>query len=73
MSEGVIVKLTNNDYNVSCVMCGTQEKLLMYPHRLKDNKMVGFVYVCHKHEKEVQDMYIHLYNKNQGLTKGEVV
>lgn len=38
---------------LGCIICQVANNLVIYPH-MKNNRVVGIVYVCNQHEKEVQ-------------------
>lgn len=43
---GTINKLSDKDFTIACVHCGTTSDIQMWPHRDDNGKMVGLVFAC---------------------------
>lgn len=39
-----------SNYVMHCYKCGESSNLRMFPHRNMEGKMVGWIFVCIKHE-----------------------
>lgn len=48
-------KLTDEDFTVYCISCGSNRDLQMWPHRNEKQHMVGWVFACMKCEKKLPD------------------
>jgi len=64
--NGKMVEKSSEDgiYEIACAVCGCQENLCHYPHRL-NNKVVGILEVCRKHRKDIEGKYIKFEVKEQ--------
>jgi len=46
-SEGHI-EVPDQKYTASCIRCGTQDTLMMFPHRLGDASITGWIFACQR-------------------------
>lgn len=63
-------QMKDSDKKLSCFVCGKSNKLTMVAHTNKDDKPVGFIFVCGKCEEFINKKRIryHLEDKGAGST-----
>ena len=48
MPELKVEKLSDLDFTIQCVSCGSTKDIQVWPHRNKQGSMVGCLYFCQK-------------------------
>lgn len=54
-----------SDYEIRCMNCGSNKELKAYPHRDRNENVVGMIYVCADCEEEIKDGQIVLKRREK--------
>ena len=59
--KGKLIKLSDENFNATCISCGSTKDINLWPHRNGHRNMVGFVFACAKCVDVVRDVTLTIH------------